>query len=332
MQEDEAKVDWHWVEQHLGLKKEIFSDTSNSFPGKEGWVEDDRGRVGIDTSVVRLRGSREEGDHFLVGPEREASSRGTSLDDSVKAHLNEIEAAFVKANFGVDLVNNVSSLAERRNDILAASDINTGVTEGIQSSHNCFKIPWGGDSKTLMFIQISPSEQDVGETLSSLNFATRVRGVELGPKKKHTECKAKGKYQLCKNQQGKVNELESQLESKTELYRLLEKQLLQHSEGLKGKDKICSNFQRKVKELENRLKEREQAEFVTQYKVKEFENTLKERTHEFEVHSGMLQQKIVELELKLSQQGASCSNEKFKTTHPRISRVENIHDMGPPNS
>ncbi|KAK3227831.1 hypothetical protein Dsin_007693 [Dipteronia sinensis] len=144
------------------------------------------------------------------------------------------------------------------------------------------------------------------------------------------ECKAKGKYQLCKNQQGKVNELESQLESKTELYRLLEKQLLQHSEGLKGKDKICSNFQRKVKELENRLKEREQAEFVTQYKVKEFENTLKERTREFEVHSGMLQQKIVELELKLSQQGASCSNEKFKTTHPRISRVENIHDMGPP--
>ncbi|KAK2659962.1 hypothetical protein Ddye_006495 [Dipteronia dyeriana] len=225
----------------------------------------------------------------------------------------------------------------------------------------------GGDSKTLMFLQISPSEQDVGETLSSLNFATRVRGVELGPAKKHTdtgeiqklklmlektkqelrskddalqkleenvlnlECKAKGKDQLCKNQQGKVNELESQLESKTELCRLLGKQLLQHSEGMKGKDEICSNFQRKVKELENRLKECEQAESVTQHKFKELENTLKERTREFEVHSGMLQQKdekIVELELKLRQQGALCSAEKFRTTplNPRTSRVENIHD------
>ncbi|KAK1554713.1 hypothetical protein Q3G72_016253 [Acer saccharum] len=222
----------------------------------------------------------------------------------------------------------------------------------------------GGDSKTLMFLQISPSEQDVSETLSSLNFATRVRGVELGPAKKHTdtgeiqklklmlektkqelrskddalqkleenvlnlECKAKGK-----NQQGKVNELESQLESKTELCRLLERQLLQHSEGMKGKDEICSNFQRKVKELENRLKEREQAESVTQHKVKELENTLKERTQEFEVHSGILQQKIVELELKLRQQGALCSAEKIRSTplNPRISRVENIHDMDPPS-
>lgn len=45
----------------------------------------------------------------------------------------------------------------------------------------------GGDSKTLMFVQISPSEQDLSETLSSLNFATRVRGVELGPAKKQID-------------------------------------------------------------------------------------------------------------------------------------------------
>ncbi|PPD66188.1 hypothetical protein GOBAR_DD36937 [Gossypium barbadense] len=45
----------------------------------------------------------------------------------------------------------------------------------------------GGDSKTLMFVQISPSEQDLGETLSSLNFASRVRGVELGPTKKQVD-------------------------------------------------------------------------------------------------------------------------------------------------
>lgn len=45
----------------------------------------------------------------------------------------------------------------------------------------------GGDSKTLMFVQISPSEQDLSETLSSLNFATRVRGIELGPAKKQID-------------------------------------------------------------------------------------------------------------------------------------------------
>lgn len=45
----------------------------------------------------------------------------------------------------------------------------------------------GGDSKTLMFVQISPSEHDVSETLSSLNFATRVRGVELGPARKQVD-------------------------------------------------------------------------------------------------------------------------------------------------
>lgn len=45
----------------------------------------------------------------------------------------------------------------------------------------------GGDSKTLMFVQISPNENDVGETLCSLNFASRVRGIELGPAKKQVD-------------------------------------------------------------------------------------------------------------------------------------------------
>lgn len=45
----------------------------------------------------------------------------------------------------------------------------------------------GGDSKALMFVQISPTENDLSETLSSLNFASRVKRVELGPAKKQVD-------------------------------------------------------------------------------------------------------------------------------------------------
>lgn len=38
-----------------------------------------------------------------------------------------------------------------------------------------------------MFVQISPNENDVTETLCSLNFASRVRGIELGPAKKQMD-------------------------------------------------------------------------------------------------------------------------------------------------
>merc|ERR1712190_655144 len=41
----------------------------------------------------------------------------------------------------------------------------------------------GGDSKTLMIVQSSPAQGNVTETLSSLNFASRARNVELGKAK-----------------------------------------------------------------------------------------------------------------------------------------------------
>ena len=56
-----------------------------------------------------------------------------------------------------------------------------------------------GDSKTLMLVNVNPTEADAGETVCSLGFAARVRGVELGPAKKHIESGAE------------VQELRSQL-------------------------------------------------------------------------------------------------------------------------
>ena len=44
-----------------------------------------------------------------------------------------------------------------------------------------------GHGKLLMFVNVAPGMADAGETLCSLQFAARVRGVELGPAKRHVE-------------------------------------------------------------------------------------------------------------------------------------------------
>lgn len=45
----------------------------------------------------------------------------------------------------------------------------------------------GGNSKTLMFVNIGPSQLNVGETTNSLNFASRARTVALGKATKNRE-------------------------------------------------------------------------------------------------------------------------------------------------
>merc|ERR1712014_386405 len=45
----------------------------------------------------------------------------------------------------------------------------------------------GGDSKTLMIVCSSPARSNVTETLSSLNFASRARNVELGQAKRNVK-------------------------------------------------------------------------------------------------------------------------------------------------
>lgn len=41
-----------------------------------------------------------------------------------------------------------------------------------------------GGSKALMIVNVSPEEASAAETLCSLNFAARVRGIQLGPAKR----------------------------------------------------------------------------------------------------------------------------------------------------
>jgi kinesin family protein C2/C3 len=50
----------------------------------------------------------------------------------------------------------------------------------------CSQDSLGGNSKVLTFVNISPAVYNLGETVCSLNFATRCRSTELGQAKKQT--------------------------------------------------------------------------------------------------------------------------------------------------
>uniref|UniRef100_A0A0E0GFZ2 Kinesin motor domain-containing protein n=1 Tax=Oryza nivara TaxID=4536 RepID=A0A0E0GFZ2_ORYNI len=182
----------------------------------------------------------------------------------------------------------------------------------------------GGDSKALMFVQISPSNNDVSETLSSLNFASRVRRIELGPAKKQVdtaelqkvkqmlerakqdirlkddslrkledncqnlENKAKGKEQFCKNLQEKVKELESQLDSKMHSQITSEKQQNELFGKLKEKEEMCTTLQQKIaEESEHKLRLQQQSES----EIKELELKLKEQEH----HRSVAESKAMEI-------------------------------------
>jgi len=90
----------------------------------------------------------------------------------------------------------------------------------------------------LMFVQISPTDNDVSETVSSLKFASRVCRIELGLAKKQVDT---AEFQKAKQM---VKELEI----------TLEKQHHQLSGKLKEKEEMCADLEQKVTELKCKLK------------------------------------------------------------------------------
>ncbi|CAN1335590.1 Kinesin-like protein KIN-14Q [Linum perenne] len=105
----------------------------------------------------------------------------------------------------------------------------------------------GGDSKALMFVQISPNESDLNETLCSLNFASRVRGIELGPAKRQLDMPELVKYkQLAEKTRQELKLKDVQIRKMDDTVHGLE---------LKVKEKDIKNkhLQEKIKELESQL-------------------------------------------------------------------------------
>ncbi|MCD7453749.1 hypothetical protein HAX54_021982 [Datura stramonium] len=113
---------------------------------------------------------------------------------------------------------------------------NSKLTHMLQSS-------LGGDCKAVMFVQISPNNADLGETLCSLNFASRVRGVEHGPARKQTDLAELMKHKLlaekAKHDEKETKKLQDSLQS------------LQLR--LATREQTCRSLQDKVRDLENQL-------------------------------------------------------------------------------
>ncbi|XP_077243787.1 kinesin-like protein KIN-14Q isoform X2 [Tasmannia lanceolata] len=105
----------------------------------------------------------------------------------------------------------------------------------------------GGDSKTLMFVQISPNENDVSETLCSLNFASRVRGIELGPAKKQIDISELSRYKQM------VEKVKHDIKSKDGYIRKMEETIQGLELKMKARDLSNKTLQDKLKELESQL-------------------------------------------------------------------------------
>ncbi|KAJ4829326.1 hypothetical protein Tsubulata_015556 [Turnera subulata] len=114
-------------------------------------------------------------------------------------------------------------------DVISALASKTG--HELEADSYAAELSW----RRLQDDDISPSSADLGETLCSLNFATRVRGIESGPARKQADA------EKLKHDEKETKKLQDNLQS------------LQLR--LAAREHICRNLQEKVKDLENQLGE-----------------------------------------------------------------------------
>ncbi|KAE8817330.1 kinesin-4-like [Hordeum vulgare] len=119
---------------------------------------------------------------------------------------------------------------------------NSKLTQVLQSS-------LGGHAKTLMFVQINPDVSSYAESLSTLRFAERVSGVELGAAKANKEGKDirefKEQLSLLKDKIAKKDEEINQLQTNSPRVKAGKRadSLLKHSSSSPGISSLGSKIQ-----------------------------------------------------------------------------------------
>ena len=140
----------------------------------------------------------------------------------------------------------------------------------------------GGDSKTVMIVNVSPDNYDIGETTCSLNFASRVRGVEMGPAKRHVESnvsevqKAKMQAQDLKAQ---VEELQEQKISQQKKIRQVITEQDSLRETARKAEKAKARLQKKLAKLQEKLGADQQADLEEEYDDEDEEESMYDYSH-----------------------------------------------------
>ncbi|KAK3135685.1 hypothetical protein QOZ80_5BG0422170 [Eleusine coracana subsp. coracana] len=116
----------------------------------------------------------------------------------------------------------------------------------------------GGDCKTLMFVQISPSSSDAGETLNSLKYASRVRSIEHVPARKQAadpvdSLKLKQMTEKLRHVEKENDELKRTLQLMELKYASRENTFRLLNDKVRDAERKCRDYQQRNKELENEL-------------------------------------------------------------------------------
>jgi len=132
---------------------------------------------------------------------------------------------------------------------------------------------FGGNSKVMLMIQVSPAGVHSSESLCTLNFASRAQSVQLGAAKKNIlksnasdEDARKWRDQVqkrteeLKNKDDLVKQLKESVSTLEERYSKLEKAYNGAMDKVRSKDKTNQDLMKRNKELEEKLKKRQKEE------------------------------------------------------------------------